>query len=67
VPAFVKTKADEAIWQRAKKEYKDNAKVPKDEDRWTDKDWATVTTIFKNIRGGAASRLARIAKTCHRR
>lgn len=62
MPAFVKTKADEAAWQKAKADYKKNKGVPASEDSWKDKDWAIVTTIFKNIRGGAVARLKRIAR-----
>lgn len=60
MPAFVKTPADEKAWQRAKAKHKETSGVHDNEDQWQDKDWAIVTTIFKNMRGGAAARLRRV-------
>jgi len=62
MPAFLKTPQDEKLWQRAKREYAKQNKEP--QDRWVDKDWATVTTIWKNMKkhaGSVSTRLQAIA------
>jgi hypothetical protein len=50
MPAFIKTKEDERLWQKAKK---------RAEEEGHKEDWAYITGIFKNIKGGkVANRVA---------
>lgn len=50
MPAFVKTHRDEKAWARAKKHYNQGkAPTKAQEDQWTDKDWGTITNIYKSV------------------
>jgi len=62
MPGWINTDAEEDAWQEAKEKYKENDGVSNDEDKWTDKDWATVTNITKNILGRESRKLSNILK-----
>jgi len=48
MPAFVKTKWQEKRWAKAKKAAAKS--IDKPESEWSDKEWATVTTIYKSMK-----------------
>jgi len=53
MPAFVKTEKDEELWAKAKK---------RAEEQGHKGDWAYVTSIYKNMKGGkVAATVARVA------
>ena len=48
MPAFVKTKRDEELWQKAKARAKEQGH---------EEDWAYITGIYKKMKGGKVARL----------
>lgn len=47
-PGVVKTKQDEKDWNKAKMYFAEGSSIP--ERRWSSREWATVMTIYKNIK-----------------
>lgn len=57
MPAFVKTERDEELWSKAKKIA---------ERRGRKEDWAYITGIYNNMKGGSEKAAALICKYCRR-